>query len=268
MRHSCWGFIESACMKTSLPDAGNTLYTVRGTAGVGRPRAAREPGPASRPPRSGPPPIRRTSGESFMFYVKYRNGRLTYARLKTRYSTLLGHVRVLDVTFGGTLHVSRRNAVRSQLLAYAALTHLSALLVPLLLAPPLPCVHASRLVCMQLDLCACNSTCESSLDHVGRPSDLASISTPPAAAAQNAPPALAQPQGPAAQNGASQASLPERRAGFAHAARTSPKLPPRPPNPQAALLTPKPLPVPLMGGTSIATSPSASSSRSPSSSSS
>ena len=56
MRHSCWGFIESACMKTSLPDAGNTLYTVRGTAGVGRPRAAREPGPASRPPRSGPPP--------------------------------------------------------------------------------------------------------------------------------------------------------------------------------------------------------------------
>lgn len=123
-----------------------------------------------------------------MFYVKYRNGRLTYARLKTRYSTLLGHVRVLDVTFGGTLHVSRRNAVRPQLLAYAALTHLSALLVPLLLAPPLPCVHASRLVCMQLDLCACNSTCESSLDHVGRPSDLASISTPPAAAAQNAPP--------------------------------------------------------------------------------
>ena len=207
-------------------------------------------------------------GESFMFYVKYRNGRLTYARLKTRYSTLLGHVRVLDVTFGGTLHVSRRNAVRSQLLAYAALTHLSALLVPLLLAPPLPCVHASRPVCMQLDLCACNSTCESSLDHVGRPSDLASISTPPAAAAQNAPPALAQPQRPAAQNGASQASLPERRAGFAHAARTSPKLPPRPPNPQAALLTPKPLPVPLMGGTSIATSPSASSSRSPSSSSS
>ena len=37
-------------------------------------------------------------GESFMFYVKYRNGRLTYARLKTRYSTLLGHVCVLDVT--------------------------------------------------------------------------------------------------------------------------------------------------------------------------
>jgi len=181
-------------MKTSLPDAGNTLYTVRGTAGVGRPRAAREPGPASRPPRSGPPPdpahLRRVRSfiQKFMFYVKYRNGRLTYARLKTRYSTLLGHVRVLDVTFGGTLHVSRRNAVRPQLLAYAALTHLSALLVPLLLAPPLPCVHASRLVCMQLDLCACNSTCESSLDHVGRPSDLASISTPPAAAAQNAPP--------------------------------------------------------------------------------
>ena len=90
MRHRCWGFIESACMKTSLPDAGNTLY---GPRAVGRPRAARprEPGagPASRPPRSAPP-IRRTSGESFMFYVKYRNGRLTYARLKTRYSTLLG----------------------------------------------------------------------------------------------------------------------------------------------------------------------------------
>ena len=206
-----------------------------------------------------------------MFYVKYRNGRLTYARLKTRYSTLLGHVRVLDVTFGGTLHVSRRNAVRPQLLAYAALTHLSALLVPLLLAPPLPCVHASRLVCMQLDLCACNSTCESSLDHVGRPSDLASISTPPAAASRR-PPALAQPRRPAAQNGASQASLPERWAGFAHAARTSPtwrpKLPPRPPNPQPALLTPKSLPAPLIGCTSIATSPSASSSRSPSSSSS
>jgi hypothetical protein len=128
------------------------------------------------------------ASHGFVFYRKYRNGRLTYARLKTRYSTLLGHVRVLDVTFGGTLHVSCRNAVRPQLLAYAALTHLSALLVPLLLAPPLPCVHASRLVCMQLDLCACNSTCESSLDHVGRPSDLASISTPPAAAAQNAPP--------------------------------------------------------------------------------
>ena len=196
MRHSCWGFIESACMKTSLPDAGNTLYTVRGTAGVGRPRAARprEPGVPRRdrrgagPPRSHGAPPERSFIQKFMFYVKYRNGRLTYARLKTRYSTLLGHVRVLDVTFGGTLHVSRRNAVRPQLLAYAALTHLSALLVPLLLAPPLPCVHASRLVCMQLDLCACNSTCESSLDHVGRPSDLASISTPPAAAAQNAPP--------------------------------------------------------------------------------
>jgi hypothetical protein len=194
VRHSCWGFIESACMKTSLPDAGNTLYGPRASGG---PPAPRRPGaPGSRVARAAgeerpPPPrapIRRTSGESFMFYVKYRNGRLTYARLKTRYSTLLGHVRVLDVTFGGTLHVSRRNAVRPQLLAYAALTHLSALLVPLLLAPPLPCVHASRLVCMQLDLCACNSTCESSLDHVGRPSDLASISTPPAAAAQNAPP--------------------------------------------------------------------------------
>lgn len=175
---------------------GRREYAIR-SAGVGRPAGpappGTPPGPASRPPRGARArpraPIRRTSGESFMsFYVKYRNGRLTYARLKTRYSTLLGHVRVLDVTFGGTLHVSRRNAVRPQLLAYAALTHLSALLVPLLLAPPLPCVHASRLVCMQLDLCACNSTCESSLDHVGRPSDLASISTPPAAAAQNAPP--------------------------------------------------------------------------------
>ena len=179
---------------------GRREYAIR-SAGVGRPAGPAPPGsprvprrdrreerwwvePAPPVPRSGAPPER-----SFMFYVKkYRNGRLTYARLKTRYSTLLGHVRVLDVTFGGTLHVSRRNAVRPQLLAYAALTHLSALLVPLLLAPPLPCVHASRLVCMQLDLCACNSTCESSLDHVGRPSDLASISTPPAAAAQNAPP--------------------------------------------------------------------------------
>jgi hypothetical protein len=189
VRHSCWGFIESACMKTSLPDAGNTLY---GPRAVGRPRAAREPGSRSgsrvataeeRPPRSGAPPESR-----LCFTLSTETVVLTYARLKTRYSTLLGHVRVLDVTFGGTLHVSRRNAVRPQLLAYAALTHLSALLVPLLLAPPLPCVHASRLVCMQLDLCACNSTCESSLDHVGRPSDLASISTPPAAAAQNAPP--------------------------------------------------------------------------------
>ena len=149
MRHSCWGFIESACMKTSLPDAG---IRSRRVAGRGRPGSRAPPGPpASRPPspRSAP---RSHLGESFMFYVKYRNGRLTYARLKTRYSTLLGHVCVLDVTFGGTLHVSRRNAVRSQLLAYAALTHLSALLVPLLLAPPLPCVHASRPVCMQLDL--------------------------------------------------------------------------------------------------------------------
>jgi len=175
---------------------GRREYAIYGPRHRGRRAAPRRPGAGSRvataEERAPPDRPRRTSGESFiqkfMFYVKYRNGRLTYARLKTRYSTLLGHVRVLDVTFGGTLHVSRRNAVRPQLLAYAALTHLSALLVPLLLAPPLPCVHASRLVCMQLDLCACNSTCESSLDHVGRPSDLASISTPPAAAAQNAPP--------------------------------------------------------------------------------
>ena len=91
MRHSCWGFIESACMKTSLPDAGNTLYGPRASRAAPRRPA---PGAGSRvataedggaPPA---PPIRRTSGESFMFYVKYRNGRLTYARLKTEDSVL------------------------------------------------------------------------------------------------------------------------------------------------------------------------------------
>jgi hypothetical protein len=75
VRHSCWGFIESACMKTSLPDAGNTLYGPRASGG---PPAPRRPGaPGSRVARAAgeerpPPPrapIRRTSGVRRVVYV-------------------------------------------------------------------------------------------------------------------------------------------------------------------------------------------------------